>query len=100
MEDRFRSHIFPASFSTSRPLSMGNQSSAHIQWRHRPTERDYVEITVKREPFGVMSGYLHERVKEGGELDIAAPAGRLTFTGTEAKSIVLIGGGVGITPLI
>jgi ferredoxin-NADP reductase len=65
-----------------------------------PTERDYFEITVKREPFGLMSGYLHERVKEGGELDIAAPAGRFTFTGTEANSIVLIGGGVGITPLM
>jgi ferredoxin-NADP reductase len=65
-----------------------------------PTERDYAEITIKREPLGVMSGYLHERLKEGEELDIAAPAGRFTFTGTEAGGIVLIGGGVGITPLI
>ena len=65
-----------------------------------PTERDYVEITVKREPLGVMSGHLHERVKEGDQLDIAAPAGRFTFAGTEAKTIVLIGGGVGITPLM
>jgi ferredoxin-NADP reductase len=65
-----------------------------------PTERDYAEITVKRESFGVMSGYLHERVKQGDELDIGAPAGRFTFTGTEANSIVLIGGGVGITPLM
>ena len=46
------------------------------------------------------SGYLHQRVKEGEELDIAAPAGRFTFTGTEANSILLIGGGVGITPLM
>jgi glycine betaine catabolism B len=47
-----------------------------------------------------MSGYLHEHVKAGDELDIAAPAGRFTFTGSEANSIVLIGGGVGITPLM
>ena len=46
------------------------------------------------------SGYLHQRVKEGEELDIAARAGRFTFTGTEANSILLIGGGVGITPLM
>lgn len=65
-----------------------------------PTERDYAEITVKREPFGAVSGYLHERVKQGDELDIAAPAGRFTFTGAEANSIVPIGGGVGITPLM
>ncbi len=65
-----------------------------------PTERDYAEITVKREPFGVMSGYLHEQVKEGDELEVDAPWGRFTFTGAEADSIVLIGGGVGITPLM
>ncbi len=65
-----------------------------------PTERDYVEITVKREPLGVVSGYLHDQVREGSELSITAPAGRFTFTGTEADSIVLIGGGVGITPLM
>ncbi len=65
-----------------------------------PTERDYVEITVKRESQGLVSGYLHEKVKDGDELQIAAPSGRFTFTGTEANSIVLIGGGVGITPLM
>jgi ferredoxin-NADP reductase len=33
-------------------------------------------------------------------LDVSAPAGRFTFTGAEAQSIVMIGGGVGITPLM
>src|SRR5262249_40139144 len=47
-----------------------------------------------------MSGHLHERVKERDELEVVAPAGRFTFTGVEANSIVLIGGGVGITPLM
>jgi ferredoxin-NADP reductase len=65
-----------------------------------PVERDYVEITVKREAQGVVSGYLHDKVKEGDELQISAPSGRFTFTGIEANSIVLIGGGVGITPLM
>ena len=65
-----------------------------------PVERDYVEITVKREAQGVVSGYLHDKVKDGDELQIAAPSGRFTFTGIEANSIVLIGGGVGITPLM
>lgn len=65
-----------------------------------PTRCDHVEITVKREPFGVVSGYLHDRVKVGDDLTIAAPAGYFTFTGREADSIVLIGGGVGITPLM
>jgi ferredoxin-NADP reductase len=65
-----------------------------------PTQRDYVEITVKRVEQGVMSGYLHERVKEGDCLEFTAPFGSFTFTGRAADSIVLIGGGVGITPLM
>ena len=65
-----------------------------------PTQRDYAEITVKHEEGGVVSGYLHHQVKEGDFLDVIAPAGSYTFTGRAANSIVLIGGGVGITPLM
>lgn len=65
-----------------------------------PTQRDYVEITVKRIEQGIVSGFLHKRVKEGDQLEVASPFGSFTFTGREANSIVLIGGGVGITPLM
>jgi ferredoxin-NADP reductase len=33
-------------------------------------------------------------------VDISAPAGVFTFTGAEANGIVLIAGGVGITPMM
>lgn len=65
-----------------------------------PTVRDYLEITVKREEHGIVSRILHDSVQEGDALDISAPSGKFTFTGEEADSIVLIGGGVGITPLM
>jgi ferredoxin-NADP reductase len=65
-----------------------------------PSRRDCVEITVKRVEQGVVSGYLHDQVKEGDRLEVSAPFGSFTFTGKEAGSIVLIGGGVGITPLM
>lgn len=65
-----------------------------------PTQAAYCEITVKRESDGLVSRYLHDRLRRGDELRIAAPYGRFTFTGDEASSIVLIGGGVGITPLM
>ncbi|MEW5976335.1 MAG: 2Fe-2S iron-sulfur cluster-binding protein [Acidobacteriota bacterium] len=65
-----------------------------------PTERDYLEITVKREEFGLVSRYLHDRVQEGDELNVTAPSGYFTFTGQEAESVVLIAGGVGITPMM
>jgi ferredoxin-NADP reductase/DMSO/TMAO reductase YedYZ heme-binding membrane subunit len=65
-----------------------------------PTRVDWCEVTVKREPHGVSSRYLHDTVREGSLLDVAAPAGRFTFTGVEDESIVLIAGGVGVTPLM
>lgn len=65
-----------------------------------PTQAAYCEITVKREPEGLVSRHLHDTLHPGDELRIAAPYGRFTFTGEEADSIVLIGCGVGITPLM
>lgn len=65
-----------------------------------PTQQYYCEITVKREEFGLVSGYLHDKVTEGDSVEVTAPNGQFTFTGQEANSIVLIGGGVGITPLM
>ena len=62
--------------------------------------RDYVEITIKREDMGVVSRFLHDRVAPGDLLQVSGPSGYFTFTGVAADSIVLIGGGVGITPLM
>lgn len=65
-----------------------------------PTQRDYVELTVKREEMGLVSRYLHDSVSEGDTLEIAAPSGKFTYTGEESSSIVLIAGGVGVTPMM
>lgn len=65
-----------------------------------PTQRAYVEITVKREEQGVVSRFLHDHAKVGDSLKVGGPFGVFTFTGTDADSIVLIAGGVGITPMM
>jgi ferredoxin-NADP reductase/ferredoxin len=65
-----------------------------------PTWRDHIEITVKREDHGLVSRWLHDVLKPGDEVEIEAPNGTFTFTGKDAESIVLIGGGVGITPMM
>ncbi|GJL53036.1 MAG: oxidoreductase [Nitrospirales bacterium] len=65
-----------------------------------PTQGYYCEITVKREEQGAGSRYLHDVVKVGDTLEVQAPSGKFVFTGTEADSIVLISGGVGITPMM
>ncbi|WFU20911.1 FAD-binding oxidoreductase [Bradyrhizobium sp. CB1717] len=60
----------------------------------------YVETTIKREDGGLLSDYMHGHLKEGDLVEVAGPSGAFTFTGAEADSVVLIGGGVGITPLM
>jgi ferredoxin-NADP reductase len=65
-----------------------------------PTQGYYCEISVKREEFGAGSRYLHDVLREGDVLDVRGPSGKLTFTGKESDSVVLVGGGVGITPMM
>ena len=64
-----------------------------------PAATAYVDVTVKRQEHHGISAFLHDRVKAGDLLDIAAASGRFTFTGEE-DGIVLIAGGVGITPMM
>ncbi len=65
-----------------------------------PSRVGSCELTIKREERGLASRHLHDSIRAGCLLDVRAPAGRFTFSGTEADSIVLIAGGVGITPLM
>jgi ferredoxin-NADP reductase len=65
-----------------------------------PTQREYVELSVRREPRGAVSRHINDLLKVGNQIEAGGPVGRFTFTGTEADSIVLIAGGVGITPMM
>ncbi|MGI4837468.1 MAG: NO-inducible flavohemoprotein [Janthinobacterium lividum] len=56
----------------------------------------HYRISVKREPGGKVSNYLHDRLAIGAPLDLFAPAGEFTLTDSD-KPLVLISGGVGIT---
>ena len=57
-----------------------------------------LRISVKRE--GAASTFLHERVKVGDTLEALAPRGHFTLDATLRRSAVLIGAGVGITPMV
>lgn len=65
-----------------------------------PTEREYVELTVRREPRGAVSRHIDDLLKVGDLIEGGGPVGKFTFNGTEADSIVLISAGVGITPMV
>ena len=56
-------------------------------------------ISVKREPGGLVSNYLHDAVNVGDSIDLFPPSGDFVLADS-AKPLVLISGGVGITPTL
>ncbi|KFE46811.1 NO-inducible flavohemoprotein [Pseudomonas syringae] len=56
-------------------------------------------ISVKREPHGKVSNYLHDQVQVGDSLQVFTPSGEFTLAKSD-KPLVLISGGVGITPTL
>jgi ferredoxin-NADP reductase/DMSO/TMAO reductase YedYZ heme-binding membrane subunit len=65
-----------------------------------PTRDGYVELTIKREENGQVSQFLHDMVINGRAITVSAPSGRFTFDPASAKGVLLIAGGVGITPVM
>ena len=63
-----------------------------------PTRNAYCEISVKKAAYG--SKHLHETWREGMRVKVSAPAGKFYFAGSEADRVVLIAGGIGITPMM
>ncbi|WP_188456182.1 NO-inducible flavohemoprotein [Virgibacillus oceani] len=63
-------------------------------------------ISVKREdaladnPAGIVSNYLHSKVNKGGVVSISAPSGDFTLNQNDTRPLVLISGGVGLTPMM
>lgn len=61
---------------------------------------DYYRISVKREEVGAVSNYLHEKVEEGDEVLVHVPHGDFALDETSTRPVVLLSGGVGITPML
>jgi len=69
--------------------------------------KGYYRISVKREdatdsiPAGIISNYLHQKISVGDSLQISAPAGDFYLPNTgSSEPVILISGGIGITPLM
>ncbi|MDP4163740.1 MAG: NO-inducible flavohemoprotein [Bacillota bacterium] len=67
--------------------------------------KDYYRISIKREagmstPDGMVSNYLHGSLQEGDVLEISAPAGDFILDTEKETPVVLLSGGVGLTPMV
>lgn len=69
-----------------------------------PEDRSY-RISVKREaspgiPPGIASNWFHDHVGPGTRLQVAPPAGEFFLDERDDRPVVLLSGGVGLTPMI
>jgi ferredoxin-NADP reductase/uncharacterized protein YcbX len=95
-QERIPFRFLPGQFLTVAAGETGIQRCYTIA--SSPSRTAYCEITVKRE--GAVSSMLHDRLVVGSRLLVSGPLGRFTFEDESAEEIVLIAGGVGITPLM
>jgi len=83
------------------------QARIRGRWVERPytiasapsTESGY-ELVVRREEHGVLSRWLFEQLGEGGALRLSLPQGTFCITPAQARDMVFLAGGIGITPAL
>lgn len=76
---------------TTRPYSISSQ----------PNQIGYYDITVKRVPNGLVSGFLFDHVSLGDSLTVSGPQGNFYFNPlVHDQNMVCIAGGSGITPFM
>ncbi|MFK0177775.1 molybdopterin-dependent oxidoreductase [Streptomyces xanthochromogenes] len=64
-----------------------------------PDRRSY-DLAVRRVPDGAFSGYVHEDLKVGDRLHLARPGGTFVIPTHTDAPVVLVAGGIGITPFL
>ncbi len=112
-------YLKPADEGVLPPFKPGQYITVHIDHPHTPTSpRNYslsdcvsqphYRISVKRQerltadaPDGLISNHLHDTIQEGHCLELGPPCGEFTLDpASVTKPIVLIAGGIGVTPLL
>ena len=74
-----------------------------------PNHPDYYRISIKRLtppddrpdlPAGLSSNYFHDHVRSGSELCVKSPRGKFHLDPADDTPVVLLSGGVGLTPMV
>lgn len=79
---------------------LATPASRSYSLSNSPGDQDRYRITVKRQPRGLVSTYLHDHVERGHILSASPPRGDFLVEHEGSDPIVLVSAGVGLTPLL
>ncbi|MCZ6680840.1 MAG: 2Fe-2S iron-sulfur cluster-binding protein [Candidatus Poribacteria bacterium] len=72
-----------------------NPDLYRVSIKRMPPPRDNPDA-----PPGLASNYFHDHLNEGDIVDVKAPGGNFFLDTTQERPVVLIGGGIGVTPVL
>jgi stearoyl-CoA 9-desaturase NADPH oxidoreductase len=76
----------------------GRKTTRYYSITSIPTEKE-LSITVKKQPNGLVSKFLHDTVKVGSVIELGLPSGKFVVPEILPCKILMIAGGSGITPV-
>jgi ferredoxin-NADP reductase len=85
-------------FMTVRVRVDGKEYARCYSISSAPDVLGHLEISVKRQ--GLVSNALHASVRPGATLTVRSPAGAFRYPAGDDRPILLLAGGIGITPLM
>lgn len=103
----FEGSQFPYAYQSGQYLTLITQiNGEEVRRPYSLCTADEIDVnpgvTIKRVPGGLMSNFLNDTIKEGSELEILETMGNFKYDPdlSKERSIVLIGGGSGVTPML
>ncbi len=90
----------PGQYLTLRvPAASGALVQRNYSISSAPNGKSY-RISVKREQHGLVSNFLHDHITVGSALEVGPPSGDFFVADTPQRPLVLLSGGVGLTPMV
>lgn len=86
--------------SLEQPRQYSLSDAPHGKWLRISVKREAADNGGITKPAGQISNLLHDELHVGGHVEVSAPYGDFALDRTKRTPVVLVSGGVGLTPMI
>jgi len=93
-------HFLPGQFITLELPIGGEIINRSYTISSSPTRPHVISITVKRQPGGMVSNWLHDYMQVGEQISVLGPTGQFSCVLHPASKYLFLSAGSGITPLM